>query len=264
VGKSSLAQRLLAVDGIPWLPTDVIRTVVRRMVPEVDAVDRDPVDAAALGEVMYPHIEQAAEVCAERVAGILQHAVEQVLWPDTDVTAAGSEPGGDLQGAFGQEVDTQRVGAGVPAAPPASAADPPLGRLKRSRAKACFQARPYLLDVDAQGPQRRSRLAPAPSGGPRRRNPVRAAARFSPCASSKVAAWLLPVLRAAVATRVWQRQSMEWRAAVLAAEPTAMPRSMSRRLQTGPVNSRSADWLRRVLVWWRNSAQVAYPQAPQS
>ncbi len=42
-------------------------------------------------------------------------------------------------------------------------------------------------------------------------------------------------------------------AAVLAAEPTAMPRSMSRRLQTGPVNSSSADWLRRVLVWWRNS-----------
>src|SRR5262249_1747140 len=77
-------------------------------------------------------------------------------------------------------------------------------------------------------------------------------------------AWMRPFLRAAVATRVWQRQSMEWMAAVLAAEPTAMPRSMSRRLQTGPVNSRTADWSRRVLVWWRNSAQVAYPQAPQS
>jgi hypothetical protein len=35
---------------------------------------------------------------------------------------------------------------------------------------------------------------------------------------------------------------------VLAAEPTAMPRSMSRRLHTGPVNSSSADWLRRVRV----------------
>src|SRR5207245_11252070 len=77
-------------------------------------------------------------------------------------------------------------------------------------------------------------------------------------------AWRRPSLRAAVATRVWQRQSMEWRAAVLAAEPTAMPRSMSRRLHTGPVNSSSSDWLRRALVWWRNSAQVAYPQAPQS
>jgi pimeloyl-ACP methyl ester carboxylesterase len=60
-----LAQRLLALDGIPWLPTDVIRTVVRRVAPEVDAVDQDPVDAVALAEVMYPHIEQAAEVCAE-------------------------------------------------------------------------------------------------------------------------------------------------------------------------------------------------------
>jgi hypothetical protein len=76
VGKSSLAQRLLAVDGIPWLPTDVIRTVVRRMVPEVDAVDRDPVDAAALGEVMYPHIEQAAEVCAEEADRFLIEGFE--------------------------------------------------------------------------------------------------------------------------------------------------------------------------------------------
>ncbi len=54
VGKSVLAQRLLALDGIPWLPTDVIRTVVRRVAPEVDAVDQDPVDAVALAEVMYP------------------------------------------------------------------------------------------------------------------------------------------------------------------------------------------------------------------
>lgn len=39
--------------------------------------------------------------------------------------------------------------------------------------------------------------------------------------------------RAATAMRVWQRQSMEWIAAVFAADPTAMPRSMSRRLQCG-------------------------------
>jgi hypothetical protein len=64
VGKSVLAQRLLATDRIPWLPTDVIRTVVRRVVPDVDAADQDPVDATALSEVMYPHIEQAAQVCA--------------------------------------------------------------------------------------------------------------------------------------------------------------------------------------------------------
>lgn len=65
VGKSALAQRLLKRDRIPWLPTDVVRTVLRRVLPELDAVDQDPVDASLLAEFMYPHIEQAAEVCAE-------------------------------------------------------------------------------------------------------------------------------------------------------------------------------------------------------
>ena len=76
VGKSSLAQRLLAVDGIPWLPTDVIRTVVRRVAPDVDAVDQDPVNAVALAEVMYPHIERAAEVCAEEANRFLIEGFE--------------------------------------------------------------------------------------------------------------------------------------------------------------------------------------------
>ncbi len=65
VGKSSLAQRLLKLDQIPWLPTDVLRTVLRRVLPELDAIDQDPVDASLLAECMYPHIEKAAEVCTE-------------------------------------------------------------------------------------------------------------------------------------------------------------------------------------------------------
>jgi hypothetical protein len=65
VGKSSLAQRLLELDGIPFLPTDVLRTVLRRVLPALDAIDQDPVDASLLAEFMYPHIEQAAEVCVE-------------------------------------------------------------------------------------------------------------------------------------------------------------------------------------------------------
>jgi 2-phosphoglycerate kinase len=69
VGKSSLAQRLLDIYGIPWLPTDVLRTVLRRVLPELDAIDQDPVDASLLAEVMYPHVEQAAEVCAEEATG---------------------------------------------------------------------------------------------------------------------------------------------------------------------------------------------------
>jgi 2-phosphoglycerate kinase len=48
VGKSSLAQRLLETDGIPWLPTDVLRTVLRRVLPELDAIDQDLVDARQL------------------------------------------------------------------------------------------------------------------------------------------------------------------------------------------------------------------------
>ena len=65
VGKSALAQRLLKLDQIPWLPTDVLRTILRRVLPELDAIDQDPVDASLLSEYMYPHIEQAAEVCTE-------------------------------------------------------------------------------------------------------------------------------------------------------------------------------------------------------
>jgi predicted kinase len=66
VGKSALAQRLLKDEGIAWLPTDVIRTVLRRVQPELDAADRDPVGIVRLAEVMYPHIEKAAEVCARK------------------------------------------------------------------------------------------------------------------------------------------------------------------------------------------------------
>ena len=54
VGKSSLARRLLELDQIPFLPTDVLRTVLRRVLPELDAIDQDPVDALLLAEFMYP------------------------------------------------------------------------------------------------------------------------------------------------------------------------------------------------------------------
>jgi predicted kinase len=76
VGKSTLAQRLLRTDGIPWLPTDVIRTVLRRVLPQLDAVDTDPVDPVRLAEVMYPHIEQAAEVCVEEADRFLIEGFE--------------------------------------------------------------------------------------------------------------------------------------------------------------------------------------------
>jgi hypothetical protein len=76
VGKSALAQRLLQSDGIPWLPTDVIRTALRFVVPEIDTVDQDPVDAAQLADVMYPHVETVAEVCAEEADRFLIEGFE--------------------------------------------------------------------------------------------------------------------------------------------------------------------------------------------
>jgi hypothetical protein len=76
VGKSSLAKRLVQTEGIPWLPTDVVRTVLRRVLPELDSIDQDPVDAARLAEFMYPHIEQAAEVCAEEAEQFLIEGFE--------------------------------------------------------------------------------------------------------------------------------------------------------------------------------------------
>src|SRR5215510_9369554 len=80
VGKSSLAQRLLKLDQIPFLPTYVLRTVLRRVLPELDAIDQDPVDASLLAEVMYPHVEQAAEVCAEEAERFLIEGFELAPW----------------------------------------------------------------------------------------------------------------------------------------------------------------------------------------
>src|SRR6266496_4562228 len=76
VDKSSLAQRLLAIDGIPWLPTDVLRTMLRRVLPELDAIDQGPVDVSLLAEFMYPHTEQAAEVCAKEAERVLIEGFE--------------------------------------------------------------------------------------------------------------------------------------------------------------------------------------------
>ena len=54
VGTSSLAHRLMRGDGIAWLPTDVLRTVLRRVLPELDDLDQGDVSAAEVGELMYP------------------------------------------------------------------------------------------------------------------------------------------------------------------------------------------------------------------
>jgi hypothetical protein len=54
----------------------VIRTVLRRVLPQLDVIDQDPVDAAVLAAFMYPYIEQAAEVCAEEAERFLIEGFE--------------------------------------------------------------------------------------------------------------------------------------------------------------------------------------------
>jgi hypothetical protein len=45
--------------------------VLRRVLPELDELDQNDVSAAALGDLMYPHIEQAVEVCSEEAEQFL-------------------------------------------------------------------------------------------------------------------------------------------------------------------------------------------------
>ena len=49
---------------------------MRRVLPQLDAIDQDPVDASLLAEFMYPHIEQAAEVCVEEAECFLIEGFE--------------------------------------------------------------------------------------------------------------------------------------------------------------------------------------------
>jgi predicted kinase len=98
VGKSTLAQRLLRGDGIPWLPTDTIRTVLRRVLPDLDALDQDPLDAALLAAFMYPHVEQAAEVCAEEADTFLIEGFELAPWYRNRLAA--HLPGVDVRACF--------------------------------------------------------------------------------------------------------------------------------------------------------------------
>jgi len=58
----------------------VVRTVLRRVLAELDAADQDPVDAAQLAELMYPHIEQMAEVCVEEAERFLIEGFELSPW----------------------------------------------------------------------------------------------------------------------------------------------------------------------------------------
>ena len=98
VGKSSLAQRLLRNDGIAWLPTDVLRTVLRAVLPQLDDLDQGDVSAAAVGELMYPYIEQAVEVCGEEAERFLVEGPDIV--PSTVTRLAAALPAIAIRACF--------------------------------------------------------------------------------------------------------------------------------------------------------------------
>lgn len=52
------------------------RTVLRLVVPDLDVLDKDRVDAARLAEVMCPHIKQPTKVCAEEANQFLIEGFE--------------------------------------------------------------------------------------------------------------------------------------------------------------------------------------------
>jgi hypothetical protein len=49
---------------------------------------------------------------AQSIAGVLEQAVEQMLGPDPGVALPAGEAGGDLGGAFGEDVDALWAGDG--------------------------------------------------------------------------------------------------------------------------------------------------------
>jgi hypothetical protein len=76
VGKSALGRRMLDRRGIPWLSTDILRTVLRTVVQEIDRVDRGNCDLHVLATTMYPHLERAANVALDQSQTFLMEGVE--------------------------------------------------------------------------------------------------------------------------------------------------------------------------------------------
>ena len=75
-GKSALALALLRRHGVPWLSTDVLRTVLRWVVPRIDEVDGGLGHIDELVQAMRPFIDQTIEVCLGQSHDYLIEGVE--------------------------------------------------------------------------------------------------------------------------------------------------------------------------------------------
>ena len=75
-GKSSLAMAMLRTHGVPWLPTDVVRHILRRTMPEIDAIESGPDYIEGLAQLMHPIVEELIELCLGQARDYLIEGVE--------------------------------------------------------------------------------------------------------------------------------------------------------------------------------------------
>ncbi len=76
VGKSALGRRIMERRRIPWLSTDIVKTVLRTVVREIDELDRGHADPDLVAERMYPFLERTAEVALDQCETFLIEGAE--------------------------------------------------------------------------------------------------------------------------------------------------------------------------------------------
>lgn len=76
VGKSALDQRVMARHGVPWLSSDILKTVLRMVAREIDELDRGHSDPDLVAERMYPYLERAADVALDQSERFLIEGAE--------------------------------------------------------------------------------------------------------------------------------------------------------------------------------------------
>ena len=76
VGKSTLGRRLMERRRVPWLSTDIVRTVLRTVVADIDELDRGHADPQLVAERIYPYLERTADVALDQCEAFLIEGVE--------------------------------------------------------------------------------------------------------------------------------------------------------------------------------------------
>ncbi len=76
VGKSALGARVMSRRAVPWLATDILKTVLRSVVGEIDELDRGRSDPDLVAERMYPYLRRAADVALDQSERFLIEGAE--------------------------------------------------------------------------------------------------------------------------------------------------------------------------------------------